>query len=164
VPNSVCMARSGEDGRHVRRLVDHISPKLCRRESAGRKWMSFAIPNNTGSQSRRACDISRWHTQRKCWFDRLTQVIDKRSTTVTFVRRSDLSHYAVPATSSATARRSRSPVEIEPEAGHPLAHTAKQASSRRNCEKLAGTLKGRIEIKKHLTSMTPILSPPNERR
>ncbi len=113
VPNSVCMARSGEDDRHVRRLVNHISPKLCRRESAECERMSFAIPNNTGSQSRRACDISRWHTRGKCWFDRLTQVIDKRSTTVTFVHRSDLSHYAVPATSSATACRSRSPVEID---------------------------------------------------
>lgn len=47
VPNSVCMARSGENDRHVRRQVDHISPKLCRRESAGCEWISFAIPNNT---------------------------------------------------------------------------------------------------------------------
>ena len=47
VPNSVCMARSGEDDGHVRRLVDHISPKLCRREC----WVVFAITINTGHKA-----------------------------------------------------------------------------------------------------------------
>jgi hypothetical protein len=43
VPNSVCMARSGEDDRHVRRLVDHISPRLCRREC----WVRVGVVCNT---------------------------------------------------------------------------------------------------------------------
>lgn len=88
----------------------------------------FAIPNNTGSQSRRACDISRSHTRGKCWFDRLTQVIDKRSTTVTFVgvtRHITLSRLpAAPPHVVSIARENR------PETGHPLDWIAKQASSR----------------------------------
>jgi hypothetical protein len=124
--------------------------------------VSFAIPNNTWSRSRRACDISRWHTRGKCWFDRLTQVIDKRSTTVTFV--GVTCHITL-------SRLPAAPPHVVFD--RPWKSTGDRSSARSHSqtsivqEKLREARRqpqGRIRIKKHLTSMTPILSPPNERR